>query len=185
MTLPKEEAHLRTSQKTLIVFVEVVALHYAVLIMECHNSHKHSQSPLTSCRSTCIFNACVFKALALYYLCRRSHSIKNLSKLPTYVCKPETQTAKTDRLKCDGETCVEQHAICYCVQSLYASYMHTVLQCACKMCDTHQQVSSCISDLLSSVEPHKLLMAMYNCRVVTLYHQKIWLIKIYFTRSSQ
>ena len=42
------------SQKTLTMFVGVVALRYqhhttcVVLITECHNSHKHSQSPLTN-----------------------------------------------------------------------------------------------------------------------------------------
>ena len=41
------------SQRTLTVFVGVVALHYqhymcyVVLITKCHNSHKHSQNPLT------------------------------------------------------------------------------------------------------------------------------------------
>ena len=30
------------SQKTLTIFVGVVALHCVVLITECHNSHKHS-----------------------------------------------------------------------------------------------------------------------------------------------
>ena len=41
------------SQRTLTMFVGVVAFRYqhhtcVVLITECHNSHKHSQSPLTS-----------------------------------------------------------------------------------------------------------------------------------------
>ena len=35
------------SQRTLTMFVEVVALRYKQHITECHNSHKHSQSPLT------------------------------------------------------------------------------------------------------------------------------------------
>ena len=34
------------SQRTLTMFAGVVA-HCVVLITECHNSHKHSQSPLT------------------------------------------------------------------------------------------------------------------------------------------
>ena len=33
------------SRRTLTMFVEVVALRYVVLITECHNSYKHSQSP--------------------------------------------------------------------------------------------------------------------------------------------
>ena len=39
---------LSSSQRTLTMFVGVVALRYVVLITECHNSHKHSQSPWTS-----------------------------------------------------------------------------------------------------------------------------------------
>ena len=35
------------SQRTLTMSVGVVALHYVVLITKYHNSHKHSQSPLT------------------------------------------------------------------------------------------------------------------------------------------
>ena len=30
------------------MFVGVVPFHYTMLITECHNSHKYSQSPLTS-----------------------------------------------------------------------------------------------------------------------------------------
>ena len=44
---------LISSQRTLTMFVGVVALCYqchwcVVLITECHNSHKHSQSSLTN-----------------------------------------------------------------------------------------------------------------------------------------
>ena len=39
------------SQRTLTTFFGVVALHYqhhAIMVTECHNPHKHSQSPLTN-----------------------------------------------------------------------------------------------------------------------------------------
>ena len=41
------EKCFRLSQRTLTMFVEVMALR-VVLITECHNSHKHSQSLLTT-----------------------------------------------------------------------------------------------------------------------------------------
>ena len=41
------QAYLRFSQRTLNMFVGVVALRYDHMISECHNFHKHSQSPLT------------------------------------------------------------------------------------------------------------------------------------------
>ena len=47
----KTNSLLKASQRTLTMFLGVVALryqHHGVLITECHNSHKHSQSPLTS-----------------------------------------------------------------------------------------------------------------------------------------
>ena len=42
------------SRSTLTMFVEVVALRYQHHITECHNSHKHSRSPLTRCQKACI-----------------------------------------------------------------------------------------------------------------------------------
>ena len=35
-------------QRTLTMFVEVMALRCGMLITKCHNFHKHSQSPLVS-----------------------------------------------------------------------------------------------------------------------------------------
>ena len=40
------------SQRTLTMFVGVVTLRYQHHITECHNSHKHSQSPFTSTSCT-------------------------------------------------------------------------------------------------------------------------------------
>ena len=44
------EVSLNTSQRTLTMFMGVVTLRYQhhVLITECHNFHKHNQSPLTT-----------------------------------------------------------------------------------------------------------------------------------------
>ena len=43
----EERIGCNTSQPTLTMFLGVMALRY-LLIDECHNSHKHSQSPLTN-----------------------------------------------------------------------------------------------------------------------------------------
>ena len=54
------------SQRTLTMFVGVVTLHYqhhmcyVVLITECHNSHKHSQSPLTTSPTKLKLNCVLF-----------------------------------------------------------------------------------------------------------------------------
>ena len=67
-----------SSQRTLTMFVGVVALRCVVLITKCHNSHKHSQSRLTTMTHVQLQFLFFSTNLKDYFICWHLNSKKDI-----------------------------------------------------------------------------------------------------------